>query len=238
MNTLGLIGGTTWVSTQEYYALINKEVNRMLGGHHSARLILYSMDFHEIYTLQHSRDFDGIRRMLTGIPEGLKSAGAEGILLCANTMHKYAEVVQAATGLPLIHIAEETGRVIVEAGFDTVGLLGTNTTMNEPFYMEKLASFGIKTLVPAEKDRNFMNDTIFNELARDIFKDSTRKEILRIMEELVVRGAQGIILGCTEIPLIIRPEHTNIHLFDTLEIHSRAAARFIASGNQIQAGDK
>lgn len=228
MKTLGLIGGTTWLSTQEYYAHINKEVNRLLGGYHSARMLLYSMDFHEIYTRQHRGDFEGISRMLCGIARSLKESGAEGLLLCANTMHKYAEQVLEASGLPLIHIADETAKEIIRMGFRTAGLLGTATTMNEPFYAAKLAAHGITALVPGEEERKFMNDVIFNELARDIFKESTRKAILGIMESLVAQGAQGIILGCTEIPLIIRPEHTTIPLFDTLQIHAGAAARFIA----------
>jgi aspartate racemase len=230
MKTLGLIGGTTWVSTREYYACINREVNRLKGGYHSAKIILYSMDFQEIYTMQHSGDFEGIQVMLAGIAKGLASEGAQGLLLCANTMHKYADAVQEACGLPLIHIADVTAMEIRTAGYDTVGLLGTNTTMNEPFYRKKLQSYGIKALVPDEAGRNYINDAIFNELGKDIFKDSTRQEILQIMNKLVAGGAQGIILGCTEIPLIIKPQHTAIPLFDTLEIHSRAAARFIASG--------
>jgi aspartate racemase len=229
MKVLGLIGGTTWVSTQEYYAHINKEVNRLMGGYHSAKLILYSLDFHELHAFQDNRDFESIRVMLSEMARALAAAGAEGLLLCANTMHKYADAVHQASGLPIIHIADVTAEEITKAGFETVGLLGTNTTMNEPFYKEKLKSHGITAIVPEEADRNFMNDAIFNELAKDIIRDQTRQEILRIMKSLTQKGARGVILGCTEIPLIVKPEHTTIPLFDTLLIHSRAAARYIAS---------
>jgi aspartate racemase len=165
--------------------------------------------------------------MLSDMARGLAAAGAEGLLLCANTIHKYADAIHEASGLPIIHIADVTAEEITKAGFDKVGLLGTRTTMNEPFYKEKLRSHGITAIVPDEDDRNFLNDIIFNELAKDIFRDETRQEILRIMKSLAEMGAQGIILGCTEIPLIIKPEHTTIPLFDTLLIHSKAAASFI-----------
>jgi aspartate racemase len=228
MKTLGLIGGTTWVSTQDYYKHINKEVNRLLGGHNAAKLILYNLNFHEVVKLQDSKDFDGLKKLLTDAGSILQKAGVDGIMLCANTMHKYADAVTGITGLPLVHIADETAAEINKSGFKTAGLLGTKTTMEEPFYKERLKKHGITAIVPDEKDQVFLHRAIFDELGKDIFKDETRQEILRIMTGLYQRGAEGIILGCTEIPLIIKPEHTSIPLFDTLLIHARAGARFIA----------
>jgi aspartate racemase len=227
MKTLGLIGGTTWVSTTDYYRLINKEVNQKLGGHHSARLILYSINFQDAVTFQENKDFDGMKRLLTDAGKSLTEAGADGILLCANTIHKYADDVKKVTGLPLIHIADETGKAIVNEGFNSVGLLGTRPTMSEPFYRERLAGHGISTLVPSEKDQWFIHRAIFDELGKDIFLDETRQELLRIMNDLSKQGAEAIILGCTEIPLIIKPGHTDLPMFDTLQIHAKAAAGFI-----------
>jgi aspartate racemase len=228
MKTLGLIGGTTWVSTSDYYKIINKEVNRRMGGHHSAKLILYSIDFEQVVKYQKAGNFHGIERILTGAAKTLASAGIDAIILCANTMHKYAAAVEEAAGLPLVHIADETASEIHRAGFSTVGLLGTKTTMSEPFYKERLKSHGIDVLVPDDTDQEYINRVIFDELAKDVFRDETKEEILRIMNTLHQRGARGIILGCTEIPLIIRPGHTDITLFDTLQIHALAAARFVA----------
>lgn len=229
MKTLGMIGGTTWVSTQDYYKHINKEVNRMLGGTHAARLLLYSLNFGELHALQDRQDTKAIEEMITGIAKRLAAAGVDGLMLCANTMHKYADAVQEATGLPLVHIADETAKAINEAGFSTVGLLGTRTTMSERFYKDRLKQYGIETLVPGDQGQLFLNHAIFSELAKDEFREETRQEILRIMGELNKQGAQGIILGCTEIPLIIKPEHSELPMFDTLLIHAKAGARYIVS---------
>jgi aspartate racemase len=227
MKTLGLIGGTTWVSTTDYYRLINKEINQKLGGHHSARLILCSINFHDVVALQDNNDFHGVEGLLKDAATSLASAGAEGIMICANTLHKYADAVIKASGLPLIHIADETAMEIRKAGYRRVGLLGTKPTMNEPFYREKLATYGIDALVPGNDDQWFIHRAIFDELGKDIFRNETRIKLLRIMNDLGQQGAEAIILGCTEIPLIIKPEHTELPLFDTLQIHARAAARFI-----------
>jgi len=228
MKTLGLIGGTTWVSTQEYYKNLNKEVNRLLGGHHSAKLILFNLDFHEVVELQDKKDFKGLEKMLVNAATILQKAGVDGLMLCANTMHKYAPAIQAQTGLPLVHIADEVAAEMRKSGHRTAGLLGTKTTMEEPFYKDRLLENGITAIVPDEPDRQFINKAIFEELARDIFLDETRQGILRIMHNLASRGAEGIILGCTEIPLIINSGHTDIPMYDTLMIHARAGARFLA----------
>ena len=231
MKTLGLIGGTSWVSTADYYRIINREVNRLLGGHHSARLILYSLDFQVAYDLHHRKDFEGQRNLLMNAARKLKAAGAEGLMLCANTTHKYADDLLMEIGLPLVHIADETAKVIKEKGISTVGLTGTATTMQETFYSDRLRKYGIETLVPSRKEQEYIHNAIFEELVKDILLDSTRDKLLHIMNGLKDLGAEGIILGCTEIPLIIKPEHTQLVLFDTLTIHATAAARFVAEIN-------
>jgi len=227
MKTLGMIGGTTWVSTQDYYRHINKEVNRIVGGTHAARLLLYSLNFGEVHALQEAKDYPAISKLITDAAVKLKGAGVDGLILCANTMHKYVEDVEAATGLPIVHIADETAAAITNSGIAKVGLLGTRTTMSESFYKDRLKKHGIETIVPGDQDQLFLNHVIFNELAKDEFYDETRQEILMIMQALTKEGAGGIILGCTELPLIIKPEHTSIPTFDTLIIHARAAARFV-----------
>lgn len=231
MKTIGLIGGTSWVSTVDYYRIINQEVNRQLGGHNSARLILYSVNFQDAYDLHHRKDFEGQRNLLLNAAMKLKAAGAEGLILCANTTHKYADYIEEKTGLPLIHIADETARVIQEKGISTVGLTGTATTMQESFYADRLMKYGIKTLVPSPEEQAYIHNAIFDELVKDILLDSTRQRLIDIMNELKNKGAEGIILGCTEIPLIVKPEHTPLVLFDTLTIHATAAARFVTEMN-------
>lgn len=228
MKTIGMIGGTTWVSTSDYYRLINQEVNKLLGGLNSAKLILYSVNFQEAYDFYSRKDFEGQKNLLLDAVKRLVNAGVDGLILCANTLHKYADPITEIIRIPLIHIAEETAKAILEKGLSNVALLGTATTMQETFYTDILKSFGITTMVPSPEDQVFINDIIFSELAKDIFKDSTRKRLLEIMDRLSEGGAQGMILGCTELPLIIKPEHTSLALFDTLHIHAEAAARFVA----------
>ena len=229
MKTLGLIGGTTWVSTLDYYRHINKEVNNLLSGHNSAKLVLYSFNFQELVSLQDKNDYEGFKGLLLNAAKALSHGGIDGIMLCANTLHKYADAVEEAAGIPLIHIADETASEIKKSGFKTVGLLGTKTTMGEAFYKDKLRDHGITAIVPGEREQEYIHRAIFDELGKDIFKDDTRQELLRIMQDLQKRGAEGIILGCTEIPLIIKPEHTSIPMFDTLVIHAGAGARFVVS---------
>ena len=228
MKTLGMIGGTTWVSTLDYYRNINTEVNRILGGLHSAKLVLYSINFQEAKDFVDKKDFTSMKNLLLEGVKKLVDTGVDGIMLCANTMHKYAEEVKSFTGLPLIHIADVTAAEINMQGLRTVGLLGTRITMEEPFYKDNLKGHGITTIVPETADQIYVNRVIFDELAKDIFTDKTRKRLLNIMERLHSMGAEGIILGCTEIPLIIKPGHTSLPMFDTLYLHSKAGARFIA----------
>ncbi len=226
MKTIGLIGGTTWVSTVDYYKIINSETNKRLGKNNSARIIMYSVNFQDAIDLMSKKDFEGMKQMLFRASDVLVKGGAECLLLCANTMHKYADDVQQYAGLPLVHIADETARKIKEKGISKVGLLGTKLTMSEPFSKERLAAFGIETLVHGEEQQDFVNYIIFNELAKEEFKSETKAELINIIGGLQSKGAEGVIMGCTEIPLILKQGDADIPLFDTLTIHSMAAVDF------------
>ena len=226
MKTIGLIGGTTWVSTVDYYKIINSETNRRLGKNNSARIIMYSVNFQDAIDLMSKKDFEGLKQMLFKASDILVSGGAECLLLCANTMHKYADDVQQHAGLPLVNIADETARKIKEKGISKIGLLGTKITMSEPFYKERLAAYGIETLVPGEEQQDFVNRIIFNELGKEVFKPETKTELINIIGGLQSKGAEGVIMGCTEIPLILKQGDADIPLFDTLTIHSMAAVDF------------
>jgi len=229
MKTLGMIGGTTWVSTADYYRILNEEVNKAMGGNYSAPLLLYSVNFQEALDLIRAGDSDGMFNMLLKAAKTLQNGGVDGLLLGANTIHKFAERIQAEVPLPIIHIADETAEKINEKGLSKVGLLGTMPTMRETFYKDRLLKHGIEAVTPDPDDMVFLHHIIFSELGLDIFKDSTRDRILKMMDSLYNRGAEAMILGCTEIPLIIKTEHTSIPLFDTLRIHAEAGARFIIS---------
>ena len=226
MKTIGLIGGTGWVSTVEYYRLINQETNKRLGGSFSARCLVHSFNFHEILSFKKKNDNDSIYSMIHSAAINLIHSGADGIALCANTMHKYAERLKSEINVPIIHIAEATAGVIKQAGFSRVGLLGTKYTMEMDFYARVLQNFDILTLVPEKSDRVFINDIIYNELVNEKFKEESRTGYLKIIDRLKRQGAQGIILGCTEIPLFIEQKHTDIPLFNTLEIHADALVDF------------
>jgi len=214
------------VSTVEYYRLINQETNKRLGGSFSARCLVHSFNFHEILSFQKKNDNDSIYSMIHSAAINLIHSGADGIALCANTMHKYVERLRSEINVPIIHIAEATARVIKQAGFSKVGLLGTKYTMEMDFYARVLQNFGILTLVPEKSDRVFINDIIYNELVNEKFNDDSRTGYLKIINRLKRQGAQGIILGCTEIPLLIQQEHADIPLFNTLEIHAGALVDF------------
>lgn len=229
MKTLGLIGGTGWVSTVEYYRIINRQINERLGGLNSAKILLYSVNQQEF---RPAADQAGLREFadyLTGIARRLESAGAECLLLCANTPHMAADLVQKNIRIPLIHIAEVTAKAIVKRNMKKVGLLGTKFTMEQPFYKERLAKFGIATLVPEESEREYIHRTIMTELEKAILKDETRKRYLEIIDSLVKRGAEGVILGCTEIPLLVKQSDCRIPVFDTTELHAMAAVEFALS---------
>ncbi|MCI0448438.1 MAG: aspartate/glutamate racemase family protein [Chlorobi bacterium] len=229
MKTLGLIGGTSWLSTIDYYRIINQEINKRLGGLNSAKIYLYSLNFEEFKPTADSGSLEKIAVMLTDISLRLKNAGAECIILCANTPHMVADIIEQKINIPLIHIAEVTAKEIVKNKIKTAGLLGTKFTMEQDFFKDRLLKHDIKTLVPNEDEREFIHSTIFSELGKNIFKLETKEKYLKIIDGLVKQGAEGVIFGCTEIPMLIKPEDCTIKVFDTTLIHARAAAEFALS---------
>lgn len=226
MKTVGLIGGTTWVSTQEYYRLINEITNSRLGGLNASKCILHSFNFEEIATLQRNNETGALYKKIENASIGLINSGALCIALCANTMHLYAEQLSQNISVPIIHIAEATAKAIIDKGISEVGLLGTRYTMEMDFYTSILTKHNIKVYIPKKDERDFIHDCIFNELAKDIFKEDSRSRFLEIIDQLNKKGAEGVILGCTEIPLLIQQKHIDLPLFDTLEIHANAIVDF------------
>lgn len=226
MKTIGLIGGMSWESSTEYYRILNETVKEMLGGLHSAKCIMYSVDFGEIVQIHENGHWDEVGRIIADIALILENVGADFIVICTNTMHKMADIVESKISIPLLHIADATGEEIVKEGMKTVGLLGTKFTMEEDFYAGRLKrNFNIGTLIPAKEERAMVNDIIYNELCLGVFKDTSRMALKKIIQSLVNRGAEGIILGCTEIPLLINEKYSPVPLFNTTEIHSLAAVR-------------
>ncbi len=223
MKTIGMIGGTGWVSSVDYYRVINSEAARLRGGAFTAPCILWSLDFGEVDALRRLNDAERLYEPFQRAAMGLQAAGCGLVMLCANTPHRYADRLESELSVPLVHIARATAEMIRSRGMRRVGLLGTRITMEEDFYHDKLAAAGIESLVPPEAERGFIDHTIFNELMREEFRPERRQRFLEIMDGLVKRGAEGIILGCTEIPLLVKPEHTTHVLFNTLEIHAKAA---------------
>ncbi len=226
MKTLGLIGGTSWVSTVEYYKIINQQINERLGGLNAARLILYSMNYEEFKPPLHPKDWGPTAQGLAEISIKLEAAGAECIILCANTPHMAADVVKEQIRIPLIHIADETAKELINQNIRKVGLLGTRVTMEQSFFKGKLSKHGIEIIIPEEEERQFIHYTIFNELGKGIFTNETKQRYLQIMEGMIQNGAEAIILGCTEIPMLIQRGDTEIKTFDTTLIHATAAVNF------------
>jgi aspartate racemase len=226
MKTLGLIGGTGWVSSTDYYRLINQEINKRLGGMQAARLILYSLNYGEVDAFLQKDDFDSIYLMVADAASKLKICGVDGLMLCANTTHMFADRLKSEIELPIIHIGEATAREIKTRGFRKVALLGTKFTMEMDFYKTRLNDAGIEMMVPDEEDWKYVHKSILNELLKDEFRLETKSAFLEIIEHLSDAGAEGIILGCTEIPLLVKPGDTNIPLFSTTEIHAMAAVDF------------
>lgn len=229
MKTIGLVGGLTWHSTIDYYRHINQLTNERLGGDASARLLMYSVDFSNIKRLTLANDWSTIARLMGDAALTLQDAGAECMLLCANTMHNVAEEVQAALDIPLLHIADATAIAIKEKGLQKVALLGTRYTMQLDFYKNKLAAHGIDTVIPDEAGVQLVNGAIYNEMGKGIFSESTRLVYNRIIETLQAQGAQGVIMGCTEIPLLLRQSEIDVPLFDTAYLHAKAAVTFALS---------
>ncbi len=225
MKTIGLIGGMSWESTVPYYRVINETVKEQLGGLHSAKLILYSVDFHEIEALQRQGDWDSAGLALGHAASSLQAAGASFLVLCTNTMHKVAHQIEAAVNIPLLHIADPTAAAIKTSGHTMVGLLGTRFTMEQAFYKDRLRDHhGLQVKVPAMADRDLVHRIIYEELCLGIVKAESRAEYQRVMQDLASQGVQSIILGCTEISLLVNAQDSPVTLFDTTAIHARAAA--------------
>ncbi len=224
MKTIGLLGGMSWESTALYYQLINEGVKQRLGGLHSAQIAMVSLDFQEIEALQQGNDWAEAARVLALAAGQIAAAGADFLLICTNTMHKVADEVQAAIEIPILHIADATAGRIKGEGIKRVGLLGTNFTMEEVFYMGRLETkHGLEVLVPPKRDRNIVHGIIYEELCLGLVEDSSRKEFLRIIGNLRDRGAEGIIEGCTEIVMLVQQQHTSVPLYDTTAIHAQEA---------------
>ncbi len=223
MKTIGLIGGMSWESTVTYYQLINEAVKTRLGGFHSAKILLYSVDFAEIEGAMAAGDWDGCARMLSAIAVKLEQAGAGFLLICTNTLHKVAPQVQGSVSVPVIHIAGAVAEAMKARGLSKAALLGTRYTMTQDFIRSKLEDAGIEVLLPAPPDIGTVNRVIFDELCMGIVSEASRKEYLRIMEGLAAKGAQGVVLGCTEIGMLIRQEDTALPVFDTTRIHAAKA---------------
>jgi len=226
MKTIGIIGGTTWVSTVDYYKMLNQKINKAMGRNHSARVIMISVDFQDVMTFKAEGREDAMRKMMLDAANRIEYAGAECLLLGANTIHMMAGFIQERIGIPIIHIGEETAKVISSRKLKKVALLGTKVTMEKDFYKNKLSEFNIETIVPGENDREFINSSIFSEFSKEIFTDEARREFIRIIADMKKQGAEGIILGCTEIPLLLNQKDFDIPLFNTTEIHVDAAVRF------------
>lgn len=225
MKTLGLIGGMSWESTLPYYRIINQRVRERLGGLHSAKLLLHSVDFAEIEALQRAGDWDGAGLMLGDAARGLAGAGADLIVICTNTMHICAPAIEARAARPVLHIADPTAAAVRAAGIGTVGLIGTRFTMEQDFYTGRLREqHGLRTLVPGAADRATAHRIIFDELVQGVVRDESRAEYRRIIRGLVEQGAEGVILGCTEIDMLVGADDSSVPLFDTTELHARAAA--------------
>ena len=230
MRTIGLIGGMTWHSTVDYYRFINEGVQKRLGGAHSAALLLLSVDFDPVEELQGRGDWAAMGELMGEWARRLEAAGAEGLVICANTMHRLADDVSGAVRIPLIHIADATAAGVKNSGLKTVGLLGTRYTMEMNFYRGRLAAkHGLNVLVPDEPGRTAVHDIIYKELGRGIVREEARRIYVSVIEDLVRRGAEGVILGCTEIPLLIKAENSPVPVFDTTALHAAAAVEFALS---------
>ena len=224
MKTIGLLGGMSWESTTLYYEVLNRGVRERLGGLHSAKILLHSVDFAEIEKCQVAGQWQKAGDLLGAAAQGLQNAGADMLLICTNLMHKVAPQIESHISVPLLHIADAAGREIVRQGLKKVGLLGAIYTMEEDFYRQRLMDkFGIEVVIPARKERELVQRVIFEELCRGEVWDESRAAYLAIIDELQEQGAEGVILGCTEIPLLIKPEDTTLPLFNTAELHAEYA---------------
>ena len=226
MQTIGIIGGLSWPSTIDYYRVINEQVNQRLGGSSAAKIILYSLNFGDIKELTLRDDWASITTLVCDVARKLEQAGADCVLIGANTMHRIADAIQQSISVPIIHIAEVTAAAVQKQQIKKVALLGTKYTMQLDFYPDALRAYGIETIVPGEADRDYIHATIYNELGNGILTDAMRERYKKIIHDLVQQGAEGVILGCTEIPLLIKQTDSPIPIFDTGLIHSTAAVDF------------
>ena len=224
MKIIGLLGGMSWESTLEYYKMINEGIKERLGGLHSAKIAMISIDFEPIEKLQHQGRWGEMAKMLSNDAKSIEKAGADFLLICTNTMHKVATDIENSIQIPLLHIADATAEELIKEGIKTVGLLGTAFTMEEDFYKGRLTKkYGLKVITPNKQDRETIHKIIYNELCLGKVKDDSKKEYLRIINELAKNGAEGVILGCTEIGLLVKQSDTDIKLFDTTQIHAKKA---------------
>lgn len=226
MKTIGLIGGISWHSTLDYYRLLNELVNQQLGGVHSAKIILYSVDFDEIKTLTEKEDWDSIAAIMCKAAKTLEAGGADCLLIAANTMHNIAHKLVECIQIPLIHIAEAIGSKIREQRINKVALLGTKYTMQMDFYKDKLSQQQVETIIPGDADINFINASIYEEFGKGLFLPGTRNGYIEIINKLIQKGAEGVIFGCTEIPILLKETDCGIPVFDSAFIHCRAAVDF------------
>lgn len=226
MNTIGLLGGMSWESTASYYKEINEGIKETLGGLHSAKICLYSVDFDEIEKLQHKGSWKETAEILSKAAKAVEAGGADFLLICTNTMHKVADEIQASISIPLVHIADATAEKLTEDGIKRVGLLGTKFTMEQDFYKNRVSDkYGIEVLVPNEMDRKTVHNIIYNELCLGKINDDSRSKYIEIVEKLFSQGAEAVILGCTEIALLIQQQHTNVPLYDTTQLHAVQAVK-------------
>ena len=223
MKTIGLIGGMSWESTAVYYSLINREVQKRLGGVHSARIVMVSVDFADLEELQRAGRWNEATKLMVDAGRTLARAGAELLLICTNTMHRMANEVEQGAGVPLLHICDPAARKAKAEGLSRVALLGTAYTMEQSFYKDRLRSHGLDVMVPGEADRAAVHRVIYEELVCGRIEQASRKSCREIIARLAARGAEGVVLGCTELPLLIKPEDSAIPLFDTTELHALAA---------------
>ena len=238
MKTIGLLGGMSWQSTLGYYRAINEGVKNCLGGLHSAKIAMYSVDFEPIEKLQQAGDWEKMAKILSEAAKNVQAAGADFLLICTNTMHKVAPEIEAAIQIPLLHIADATAEILINEGIKSVGLLGTAFTMEQAFYKGRLTNnYGFQVLVPNEKDRQIVHKTIYQELCLGKIESDSKTEYLRIIENLAAQGAEAVILGCTEIGLLISQTDTKVRLFDTTAIHAKKAVE-LAINEQKKHGNR
>jgi aspartate racemase len=233
VKTIGLLGGMSWESTLTYYRAINQEVKKALGGLHSAKIVLYSVDFEPIEKRMQAGDWTGVAGILSDAARRIQAAGADFLLICTNTMHKVAPEIEAAIDIPLLHIADATAAVLKKANIRSAGLLGTAFTMEQAFYKKRLMDqHGLQVRVPDKEDRQIVHNVIFQELCMGRIEPVSQAAYLRIIDDLVARGAEAVILGCTEIGMLIRQEDTPVKLFDTTLIHAQEAVAYAVGSNR------